>query len=398
MKNYNLKINGFFLIFLTILFGLLTVRSGRYTIYVNLIYFFILFVSFNKKFSKISLLYFTYFLFLLALGLLNNNNINSILEDIFSFWPLILFFFTSKIKNELKINFHNYLANSLYYLLPLCLVIFNYMDYGIGSIITKRFNYDSSTNFELFAPIIPIIFAPYLIFYFKNFNRNKKLVIILSNAFIFFMGVITLSRSVSFGIIIPFFLILIHKISLLKFTYIKKIFKYSLVLSFGLIFVVNSSYFRNSDFKLAFDGVVARSQENNGLDFSSGRFDESAEYFRQDLSYFEIFFGKGLGGHKVRNNNESFIGGINMIHFGPVHLFMKGGVLMCLLIYLPLLTAIYWFWNTNNFSISLSLLYFLTGNLITTNWTWGIVIFIFWYYMSIFFDCFKFNKSLPFKN
>lgn len=393
MKRFDLRFNGSFILLITLLSGLLLVRSGKYTVYVNLIYFVLLTVFYKIKFTTVSFVYSFYFFLLLLIGIYNYNDFDSILEDIFSFWPLIILFINGDFKEYLKKNLFKYLVNSLFWLFPISILIFKYMEYGIGSIVTTRFDYNESTNFELFAPIIPILFAPYLIFYFDTYNRSQKIIVILSNGFICLMGLITLSRSISLNQLTPIFLIVLYKLAIFKIKIVKLV-KFTLPLICIFLFIFNSNTYKESNIKIAIDGIEARSEfDKDNLDITSGRFDEATQYLNQDLSIIEILFGRGLGGHKVKNKNENFIGGINMLHFGPLHLFMKGGIILLLIIYLPIIVAIFWFWRTKDYRISLSLIFFLIGNLQTSNWSWGMTLFIFWFNMLLFFDRINFKYS-----
>lgn len=64
----------------------------------------------------------------------------------------------------------------------------------------------------------------------------------------------------------------------------------------------------------------------------------SCAYLRQ-CNILQLLIGKGWGGLKTFHGEE-FVGGESMIHIGIVHLMLKGGIVLVLLIYYPLLYII----------------------------------------------------------
>jgi hypothetical protein len=382
INNFSRK-NGKLLVLLFNMISIMTIRSGKYTPYVVLISFLILLLFYPIIKNKIIIFYFSLFSVTFFYGILNFNSFYSILEDIFAFLPLLLIFIhRSKLGTDLNKNLHIYLANSFVYLIPISGLIFKFMDYGFGSIMTTRFNYDESTNFELFAPIFPISIAPFLVFYFDKYNLKQKFLINFANILIFLMGIITLSRSVVLGAFLPYFIMYIYKLSKLKINISKLLFTLILVIS-SLLYFANSKFYTNSVLSIAVEGVQIRNERGyESSDVTSGRFVETQDYLEQNLNIITFLIGKGLGGHKTENDSDSYIGGVNMIHFGPIHAFMKGGILLVIFLYFPLLYSIYFFWNTRYNHFSLIMILFLLNNIQTSNWGWGYGTLFYWMIIS----------------
>jgi hypothetical protein len=371
--------NGKLLVLLFNLICILTIRSGKYTPYIILIFFIFILLYYPTIKNKLIIFYCILFSFFFFYGILKLNDTYSILEDSFAFLPLILIFiYKTRLGIDLHKNLHLYLANSLVYLIPISGLIFNYMDYGFGSIITTRFNYNESTNFELFSPIFPILFAPYLVFYFNHYNRREKFLVNIANFSIVFMGIITLSRSVVISAILPYLILYSIYLFKSKIKFLKFLFVFFLIITTLIIFI-NSSLFTNSLFAVSVEGIQLRNENTyDRSDVTTGRYEETTDYLDNNLSFINFFIGKGLGGHKTNNDSDSYIGGPNMIHFGPMHVFMKGGIFLLFLLYFPLLYSIYYFWNTNYQHYSLIMLLFFLLNIQTTNWAWGYGTLFYW--------------------
>jgi len=396
MKNPFSNKDSKFLIFLLIFISILSIRSGRYTSLVNFSFFVGLFLYYRPNFTISFLRYFAIILFYSIWGIIHGNDYYSIIEDIMSFSPLILLFIKNPFINyDLNTRLSNYLANSLLFLIPISFVIFRYMDYGIGTMVTTRFNYDESTKLELFAPIFPILFAPYLIFFFEKLSIKQKFLVNVSVVLIALMGIITLSRSIVLGCFIPYILFYGHKYFSIGFRPIKFV-RWVAIILLASILIYQTGIIEKSGLGASVEGIILRSsiQINETGDISTNRFEETKNYLNQDLSFFEYLFGRGMGGHKVRNDSDPYIGGVNMMHIGPSHVFLKGGILLLLVMYIPAFMTIIRFWKTPNYTISLILLYFLIGNFQTTNWSWSISLFFYWYGISYYYESKRNGKFL----
>ena len=118
------------MLFLLLFILLLTIRSGKYTYIVNSLFFIALFLTYRVRFSVHTFCYFLLFGFLTIWGFIFGNDITSIAEDILSFSPLILLFIEKKnFELDLKKRLPIYLVNSLYFMIPVGIIIFIFMGY-----------------------------------------------------------------------------------------------------------------------------------------------------------------------------------------------------------------------------------------------------------------------------
>ena len=372
------------MLFLLLFIMLLTIRSGKYTYIVNSLFFIALFLTYRVRFSVHTFSYFLLFGFLTIWGFIFGNDITSIAEDILSFSPLILLFIEKKnFELDLKKRLPIYLVNSLYFMIPVGIIIFIFMGYQVGGLETKRFDYDESTKLALFGPILPFIFAPTLVFFFDIFNKKQKILVFTSMFLILIMGVITLTKSVIVFPIIPLLLFYGYKEMVIKNrSLLRTIF---FIVFIGFLLKSIGFFDKISTINAVADTIERAVRKNEKNDFTTGRYDETKDYFNKDLSVLEYLFGRGMGGQKVRDESDEYIGGINMMHFGPSHVFLKGGIFLVFLLYLPLFLAVFKFWNTPNYPISLILISFFLGNIQTTSWSWGIGLFFYWYAISFYY-------------
>lgn len=200
----------------------------------------------------------------------------------------------------------------------------------------------------------------------------------------------TLSKSVVIMGLAPYFLYYGYKYFIQKFRPVKLVIIFIILvlicLGNGIVDLLNRTGLEDS-----FYGIYERTQrqyETNSL--SSGRVQEVEDYFSQALSFSEYVFGRGMGGHKVRNDADPHIGGINMMHFGVFHVFLKGGICLVCILFVPIFLGILKSWKTPDYHISLILIYFLIGNSLTTLWSWSFSLFFYWYGISFYY----FQKSL----
>ena len=166
-------------IVLFIITQLLSIRAGKYFVFVTLIFFITLFFFLKPKFNKYILFGFLLSFLLCVRGILNGNLFVNILEDFLIFTPILSSFLLEKnLFVDLEKSLAKYFVKSLFILIPLGVLIYIYMDYNVTSFGLDRFNYNPDIKFEFFSPIIPFLFAPYLIFYYRDFNNTEKFLMI----------------------------------------------------------------------------------------------------------------------------------------------------------------------------------------------------------------------------
>ncbi len=374
------------LLVLLIIITILSIRSGKYTYLSNIIFFASLFLIYKPSISYIFIFYLQFSLLLIVIGILNNNNFTDIISDFISFTPIILLFFlNSNILKDLNQRLPSFLANALYILIPISILIYGYMDYKPGSFETARFIYNEDTKLHLMGPIIPLSHAPYLVFYIDYLNRNQKIVVYISIILMALFGITTLTRAPIINALLPLILLFIFKISQNKIN-IFKVLRTIFVLTIACFIIYQTPLIKKEILNESIEGLIMRNEisKESGL-YEEGRFEETKTYLNQNLSFLEIILGRGMGGKKTRNVNSYYIGGIGMMHFGPSHVFLKGGILFVLILYIPLFLSIAYFWKTNMYQISLILIYFLIINLINTTWDWGVSTFFYWYAITMYY-------------
>jgi hypothetical protein len=372
--------NSKLLVALLIIINLLSVRSGKYTYIVNLIFFISLFVFYKPMLTNISSIFLTVSCYLALNGIIEGNKFNYILEDFLTFSPLIyLILFKERLMYSLQKKLIINLANSLYIMLPISIVIYLYMDYSPATILTDRFSYNINTNFHTFSPVIPLVYSPILIFFLHELKIYQKFIVHFSNIILVLFGLYTLSKSNILNVLFAYILYYLYMNTIKKF-----LFKQLII---GLIFIFVLFYFLNiilmgsiySISEIVYNFMMRIESQIELGDITSGRILESEQYLNQGLSFKEYIIGRGYGGQKVINLNESFVGGISMMHIGPLHSFLKGGILLTLCLYLLPMFAIWNYFRTVNFSFGLFLIWFLITGFQTTAWSWGIIMFFYWY-------------------
>ena len=259
------------------------------------------------------------------------------------------------------------------------------MDYKPGSFETGRFIYNEDTKLHLMGPIIPLLYTPYLVFYINYLDRNQKIVVYISIILMALFGITTLTRAPIINALLPLILLFIFKISQNKIN-ILKVLRTTFLLTIACFIIYQTPLIKKEILNESIEGLIIRNEfsKESGL-YEEARFEETKTYLNQNLSFLDIILGRGMGGQKTRNVNSYYIGGIGMMHFGPSHVFLKGGILFVLILYIPLFLSIAYFWKTNMYQISLILIYFLIINLINTTWDWGINTFFYWYAIAMYY-------------
>lgn len=380
------------LLVLLIIITILTIRSGKYTYLVNIVFFASLFLIYKPSISWIFIFFLQFSLLLSLIGLLYNNNIINIISDFISFTPIILlFFYDSNILNDITQRFPSFLANALYILIPISIVIYMYMDYKPGSFEIARFIYNQDTKLNLMGPIMPLSYAPYLVFYTDHLDMKQKIAVYISIILMALFGITTLTRAPVINALLPLILLFIFRISQNRIS-ILKVLRTTILLTIACFIIYQTPLIKNQSLNKSIEGLIRRNEllKESGL-YEEPRFEETKTYLDQNLSSLEIIIGRGMGGQKVRDVNSYYIGGIGMMHFGPSHVFLKGGILFVLILYIPLFLSIAYFWKTNMYQISLILLYFLIINMINTTWDWSINTFFYWYAIAMYY-IYKGNK------
>jgi len=321
------KVNKYIISSVALLLYLIVINRASYLAsLVFLMLLLVFFLMYKGKLTniKIILVFISFFYFFM--GILNGNLFSDIFKDFICFTPLILFvaddrqFYENFIDNKLA-----GLNRIMPYLLLASIGLFIYMGYSWTVSSEARFAYDQESKLNLFAPISPLFMIPFMLCYTDV--KYNRLFIYIGTFFILFMGYLTQTKTVFIPVILPFLLTIIFNKNLIS--------KFRLIIFFfiisGIIYFVLSKYAPDSI--LSFVGKFNMTDDSN-----MDRVNESVHYLER-CNVLQLLFGRGFGGIKTFSGEE-FIGGIDMIHFGIVHLIMKGGLLLLIIIYFPLLFII----------------------------------------------------------
>ena len=376
-----LKFNRFVLAsFLLILYVVIINRASYLYSLVDFLFILSIIILYKIQFKKVFGILVLISFFYLVIGILNSNRFEYIFTDFLSFTPLIFLV----LENE---NFKNdFLNNKLFglnkilpYLIIASVGLFIYMGYDISSTLIARFAYDSDSKLTLFAPLTPIFFVSFIICYKKTiYNRFFAY---LGALLILFMGFITQTKTVFIPIIFALVLRTIFGGSL-----VSKI-KFFLVLLFfiSIILLIINKYIPES-----LSSFTDKFNSNN--DSNTDRIEESMNYLRQ-CNVLQLLFGKGFGGIKIFHG-EDYIGGVNMIHFGVVHLIMKGGILLLALMYFPLIYIIVNDSIGGNYSYVSMAIVFMIMDIGHTQWISLLNMLMYWILVYFrFYRNFKFHKQ-----
>ena len=343
--------------------------------FVSLLLIIILFLIFKIKANKTIGFYIYISIWYLIISILYGNKIIEIFLDFICITPLILLiaddnnFFGSFIDNDLA-----GLKKLLPYLLIVSLFIFFYMDYKIGFSEEVRFSYNSESKLVLFAPITPIFMIPYMLCY-SNVKYNFFLYI--GALFILYMGISTQTKSVFIPIAIPFILKIIFNNSVKS--KIKVMF--FVVIIIWILYFIFFKYFPD-----LLNLIIGKFDSDDASNLE--RINESITYLKK-CDTFQLLFGKGFGGLKTFYG-ESYIGGESMLHIGPIHLIMKGGIFLLSLIYFPLILIIIKDSINKNYQYVLMVIIFIVMDFSHTQWQSFTSVLVYW--LLVYYRFYKKNQ------
>lgn len=368
-KRYSLACLVFFIYLLVIN------RASYLSIYVECIFIISFWViykplscsTYNGRLRIFVLLSFLYF----VLGIAHGNQFDYMLTDFMHITPIsILILGAPKFKKDFIDNQLEGYKRIMPILVIFYFLIFYYMGYSWVGSTDARFAYNQDSKLSLFAPLTPLAFFVFVLAYNK-IKANKIVMIslvigILANLHI---GFTTQTKTAFLGpIIILVLKLFINDSFKTKLKYII-IF---LVAYWGIIYFINNYMPELSYLTDAFSDKFDTSNDSN-----TSRMDETLEYLSK-CNVLQILLGKGFGGEKIFNG-EDFIGGVNMLHMGWGFLMMKGGVLLLIMIYYPLLWIIYHDLKSKHYIFTIIAIYFLIKDQMHTNFTSWSGVFLYWF-------------------
>ena len=339
-------------------------RAGNYFQFFIVFFYIIILLVCKFRYNVFLFLWLLFSFSLTILGIFNGNNLIWVLFDFLIFSPI---FVSALMYNSDYLQFENSILNiflkSLKYLIFLGIIIYFYMGYKPASFSGGRFNLNDSVHLAYFSPIMPFLFVPYMIVMYDKINRSSRKYLLIAAIFIVYMGLITLSRSIILSVVLPTFMYLLFVKRDTKFTIL------AVMLCGILYFFMEQTMNYSGNFIDLIELINDRNevQFENG-DYTSSRGTEFDEYLHQNLSPIEILFGRGFGGTKVLDLSHDYIGGPEMMHIGWSHAFLKGGVALVLLIYLPLFWILFVSLVKRHVYIFFLTIWFLTADSITTSW------------------------------
>ncbi len=355
---------SYFLVLLFLFFQTILMRAGNYFHFFIIFFYFIILLFCKFRLNLFLFIWLFFSLYLIVLGVFNGNDIVWIIFDFFIFSPIYLSASMYKIDYVHFENvFLNVFSKSLKYLVPLGVIVYFYMGYKPATFNSNRFNLNESIHLAYFSPIMPFLFVPFMILMYDKISQSNRKYFVIAALFIIYMGLITLSRSIVISVILP---------TLIYVLFIKSSFKIKLfaILLFCVTYIfIGTTFNSNGNVNELIELINNRNevQFENG-DYTSSRGTELEEYLKQNLSLNEIIFGRGFGGTKVLDLSHDYIGGPEMMHIGWSHAFLKGGIVLVSLIYLPLIWILFISLIKRHIYIFFLTIWFLSADSITTSW------------------------------
>ena len=304
-------------------------RYMQYGLSILLVLMFLQRIPKKGPIKRVFVLFILFFLVLLFRGLYLDNYIKYFINDIYvwSFFVFVLFFGSENSLKESKLKIPELFAKLLIVALPFSILIFFKYGQLSSDIVTRSLVSDDINAKALFNPII---FAPLLMPFIFDLKKYLRVIVILSNIFLFVFGILAATRVV---MVVP----LLGFISLI-FQFKNIPFRKSFSVVLGLIFFIGILMVflpedQTSFFSDKLDYTFSRFEST---DISSGRNSEVEGLF-DEYSLSEFILGRGAGG------SQSFgfwkdIGTIDnlgtpLAHYGFLHLILKGGFPLLFFVY-----------------------------------------------------------------
>lgn len=329
MSFYNSRYRYIIFTIVLFLYILVQTRSSYMAPVVNIIFMIVASRFYKVRGNKIFARWMVVFFCILITGMFNFNSEKNMRQDIASIFPFILLF-----ANNLHFR-NDYLKNGLEGLRKLApvsailyCVIFSYMGFLLWGSTETRFAYNEETHMRLTSPLSPLFYIPLLLCYSKaKYTRLELVGLIVCLLMFVHFSLITSTKS----LIIPIVVVLLCRVIFSENS--KSKYKYIVIVTVAAYFLYS---FAQSHLGYFVDALFGKFDEG---DLSNqNRMDEIYAYLSQ-CNPLQLLIGKGWGGLKTFHG-EDFEGGESMIHIGIVHLMLKGGIILALLIYYPLLYII----------------------------------------------------------
>lgn len=300
-----------------------------------------------------------YLIVLSVSGILNGNYIKYILFDIHIYTSLIFITYF----NNRNIQARNYneipllISKYMYLGVPLAIIIFIKYGFIDASANVRDISISDEVKASIF--IAPIIIAPILVPFVVDMNRLMKYVVILANAMVLTYGVMTSTRTYVVVALLAFG-------SLSKFRL--RINKEMIYVVISLYMIFQGVYYSNNSWAIITQGKIENTihRFENKYDYGNGRDSEVVGLFA-DFNVAEIVFGRGAGAEQEfgfwKNSTNNNYHGINYTHYGFLHLILKGGIVLLLLVYGLAIHSIFTLYKYGDRKYLFVILIFLTFEL-----------------------------------
>lgn len=329
MSFYNSRYRYIIFTVVLFLYILVQTRSSYMAPVVNIIFMIIASRFYKVRGNNIFARWMVVFFCILIIGMLNFNSMENMRQDIACMFPFVLLF-----ANNLHFR-NDYLRNGLEglrKLTPISAVlycaIFSYMEFSFWGSTETRFFYNEDVHMRLTSPLSPLFYIPLLLCYSKSKYTKLDMVGLIACLLMFLhFSLITSTKS----LIIPIVVVVICRMIFSENS--KSKYKYIVIVTIIMYFLYS---FVQDYFGYFLDLLLGKFDEE---DLSNqNRMDETYAYLSQ-CNILQLLIGKGWGGLKTFHGEE-FVGGESMIHIGIAHLMLKGGIILVLLIYYPLISII----------------------------------------------------------
>lgn len=354
-------------LWLWLLFSVLTIKSGRYTVWVELLcaagFIILWFIESarRRKTTAWDILYWTCLFGMVLNGIYRGNVLEDIINDfvVFVGGGIIASFSVDRLAAYLD-RLPKVLARWAFFALPGFWIVYRYMEYHPGSIETARFVYNEDVRLHLFAPLILI--QPLILLLFADRMRLTNFIIvsvaILESAWI---GIVTLSLHVFYTLGSAIFsFMLIRKGSAVR--------GHKLLVVAGFTAIAIAAYVwvdRDSALGSSRDSIIHRAEGETGF---AGRLAEQSDYFAS-ATIMDVLIGRGFGGLKTTLESYELVAGPAMMHFGWAHLTMKGGIMFMVLLYWRGIKSIRRLWELGNHGLAGMLIFYFATETVHSHWT-----------------------------
>jgi hypothetical protein len=282
--------------------------------------------------NQVFYIIFFYFIFLILLGIFRGNFYKYLIFDIsiYSSLAFLLYFNKSSRNNQNSDKIPRLFAQILFLSIPfLFLMLLLFGDINFHDSLARTLLRSDKGEMDDKIFLAPIAIAPLLVPFIKNFSPKLKYVVLTANSLFLLYGIVTATRSF---IIIP----IISFLSLVKYdTKIRFSRFFYIITVIVFLFLISITNKRIQNFiEKRVDYAILRFEKKH--DFASGRQTEAKDLFKE-FSFIEFVIGRGAGAEQKFGFWKKLpsVGnhGINFTHFGFLHLILKGGFILLILVY-----------------------------------------------------------------